>query len=196
MAPRVPKPGGALPPTPPLSLPGPLIPTSASRSRSALVSAKLLGASGSSQLPTETYWSLIIAPWCRTSGELEQLRLAGRGHHWLPPLAWALACSTGRKKHLSREPPPCPAPLQPGSQLRSPLQPPAAADGQLATLQGSPAKSSVAYTAPQNPPHANAGGTGLHACGSIRPSWRSHRGRRTGSTHPTTLLAWHWCEHP
>lgn len=122
--------GSATPHCNPLSSPGTLVPTSAGRSCSDLASAELLEALGSSELPTEN-WSLIIARWCHTSRELEQPRLAGRGHRWLPAPARAPVCSAGRATPF-----PGSSSLAPSS---APPAAPAAADGPPSTLQGFPA---------------------------------------------------------
>lgn len=160
---------GALPPLTathtPLNSPGTLVPTSASRSRSALASAELLEAPGSSELPTEN-WSLIIAPWCCTSRE------SWNSYVWQGEATAGCLCLPGllsaqlEEQHLSRDPPPSPAP---------PAAPPAAA-GPLSTLQGFPAT-------PQTPPRAQ-GARGSTPVAGFGPCGEATGGHRMGRTHP------------
>lgn len=157
----------------PLNSPGTLVPTGASRSRSALASAELLEAPGSSELPTEN-WSLIIAPWCCTSRESWNSYVwqgeATAGCLRLPGLLSAQL----EEQRLSRDPPPqLPALL--------PLQPPLWLTDH-SPLQGFPAK--AAWLTPLPNPSQCTWATGLHTCDRAWTRWKSHWGQRMGRTHP------------
>lgn len=138
----------------------------------------LLEAPGSSRLPTETQQSLIIAPWCRTSRELEQQRLAGRGHRWLPAL---LPARLEEKRFLGT------------SILRSPAPPaaPTAADSDSHATRIPGQKHCGSHRSPKPSPRKIR-----RHCPCARIQQRSRRGHWVGSTHPTVLPAWCWCEHP
>lgn len=168
---------GALPPltathTPPNS-PGTLVPTSASRSCSALASAELLEAPGSSELPTEN-WSLIIARWCCTSRESWNSYVwqgeATAGCLRLPGL---LSAQLEEQQRLSRDPPPLlPALL--------PLQPPLQLKDHSPHFKDSLPRQRGSHHSPNpSPVHM-----GLHACDRVWTRWKSHWGHRMGRTHP------------